>query len=169
MTSATEQWRQVPGWPQYEVSPAGLVRRAVRGGSPIAKRGRLLTPHGSRYLHVTLHADGRHGTYSVHRLVARAYLGEPPSPRHEVAHGDGNPRNNAVGNLRWALRTENAADRVIHGTTLRGERSPNCRVADEQVQAIRRAAARGLPHDLIAAIAGISPTQVGRICRGERR
>ena len=167
--TAIEQWRHVPGWPQYEVSPAGLVRRAVKGGSPIAKRGRLLKAAGARYLHVTLHADGKHATFSLHRLVARTYLGEPPSPRHQVAHNDGDPRNNTVGNLRWALPTENAADRVLHGTMLNGERSPNCRVAETQVRAIRAAAARGVAHDLIAAIAGIGTTQVGRICRGETR
>merc|ERR1712118_98614 len=43
----------------------------------------------------------------VHRLVARTFLGKPPSPMHcEVNHVDGNPKNNDVGNLTYVTRSE---------------------------------------------------------------
>jgi hypothetical protein len=43
----------------------------------------------------------------IHRIVARAFLGEPPTPRHVVDHIDTNKRNNRPENLRWVTRLEN--------------------------------------------------------------
>lgn len=47
----------------------------------------------------------------VHRLVARAFLGAPPSLAHsDVHHKDGRRYNNCVDNLEYATRRENVSD-----------------------------------------------------------
>jgi len=43
----------------------------------------------------------------VHRIVASAYHGEPPTKEHVVDHIDTNKRNNRPENLRWVTRLEN--------------------------------------------------------------
>lgn len=43
----------------------------------------------------------------IHVLVAYAFLGPKPSPRHVVDHIDGNKRNNAISNLRYLTPSEN--------------------------------------------------------------
>lgn len=43
----------------------------------------------------------------VHRIVATAFLGPPPTPQHIVDHVDTNRRNNRPENLRWVTRLEN--------------------------------------------------------------
>lgn len=43
----------------------------------------------------------------VHRIVATAFLGMPPSAQHVVDHIDANKRNNRPENLRWVTRLEN--------------------------------------------------------------
>ncbi|CAK9112039.1 unnamed protein product [Durusdinium trenchii] len=48
-------------------------------------------------------------TIRVHRLVARAFLGPPPSPEHEVNHKDLDRGNNAVDNLEYVTHSENLA------------------------------------------------------------
>ncbi|CAK9112041.1 unnamed protein product [Durusdinium trenchii] len=49
-------------------------------------------------------------TIRVHRLVARAFLGTPPSPEHlEVNHKDRDRSNNAVHNLEYVTHSENLA------------------------------------------------------------
>ena len=43
----------------------------------------------------------------VHRIVAIAFIGSPPSPQHVVDHIDTNRRNNRPENLRWVTKLEN--------------------------------------------------------------
>lgn len=60
----------------------------------------------------------RYGQYvytyvgAMHRLVAYAFLGDPPSSKHEVDHIDGNPANNEVSNLRWVTHSENISNKI---------------------------------------------------------
>lgn len=88
-----ETWRLFPGDDRYEVCDLGVVRNA--------RTGRHLKPWlaGYGYWYVQL---GAHGIKTaVHRLVALTFLGPPPTPLHEVAHGDGDRLNNTVTNLLW--------------------------------------------------------------------
>ena len=43
----------------------------------------------------------------VHRIVAIAFLGDPPTKEHIVDHIDTNRQNNRPDNLRWITRLEN--------------------------------------------------------------
>ena len=43
----------------------------------------------------------------IHRIVATAFHGEPPTKEHVVDHIDTNKRNNRPENLRWVTRLEN--------------------------------------------------------------
>ena len=119
----TETWRPVVGYEGlYEVSDRGHVRsvaRFVRGraGAPSPRVSRALersaNTHG--YLHVSLSRENRRRTSYVHALVLQAFVGPKPEGM-EACHADGDKRNNAVENLRWDTRSENAKDRVRHGT-----------------------------------------------------
>jgi hypothetical protein len=53
---------------------------------------------------------------TVHKLVALAYLGDPPTERHEVAHLNGIKIDNRASNLAWKTHVENEADKLTHGT-----------------------------------------------------
>lgn len=44
---------------------------------------------------------------SLHRLVAHAFHGAPPTRKHVAHHIDGNPRHNAARNLEWLSQAEN--------------------------------------------------------------
>ncbi|MFQ5549019.1 MAG: HNH endonuclease signature motif containing protein [Woeseia sp.] len=44
----------------------------------------------------------------IHRIVATAFHGDPPDPKHVVDHIDSNCRNNRPENLRWLTRLENS-------------------------------------------------------------
>ncbi len=50
---------------------------------------------------------------TVHRIVAFAFHGEPPTEYHVVDHIDTNRRNNRPENLRWVTRLENVLENPI--------------------------------------------------------
>lgn len=63
------------------------------------------------YLNVKLHKDNKEKTFSIHRLVALAFI-ENPYNKREVNHIDEDKTNNNVWNLEWVTSKENAN----HGT-----------------------------------------------------
>lgn len=103
-----ETWRRHPVFSRYEVSDHGRVRNA---------QGHVMRMFRNRagYLSIGLrNGPGRSVTALVHQLVARAFIGLCPDGM-EVLHGDGDPSNNRLGNLRYGTRSENVRDAVRHG------------------------------------------------------
>jgi len=95
-----ENWRLINGYDNYEISSHGRCRNN--------KTCRILKPGNSNkgYYIVILRKDKTSKTYSIHRLVADAFL-ENPLNKKCVDHIDNNPKNNMLCNLRWATYNEN--------------------------------------------------------------
>jgi hypothetical protein len=94
-----ESWRQVVGFPGYEVSEHGRVRRSSSGR---VLRGRP-TNH---YLSVCLSVRGHVEQRLVHRLVAEAFLGAIPTGG-QVDHVNGIKADNRAANLEIVTPGEN--------------------------------------------------------------
>lgn len=117
------EWRAVPGREgRYEVARDGRVRsltRVVRyvnrHGTLVSRpaRGVVLRPKRNPSGHLQLTLEGCQYAW-VHHLVLEAFVGPRPVGL-EALHGDGNPANNNVDNLRWGTRRENLYDAVAHG------------------------------------------------------
>ena len=91
---------QVPG---RMVSSCGRLRTC----SGLIGRGHL---RKNGYFHAGYVSPFGRRTERVHRLVALAFLGPPPSPRRSyVNHKDGEKANNAVANLEYVTPAENRA------------------------------------------------------------
>lgn len=154
----SETWKAIPFAPDYAVSDLGRVMR-VTGSARQAKAGRILkqrpSGHKKLYLGLNIVIDGKAKTFLVHRLVALVFIGDPPTPQHEVAHGDGDEHNNRLSNLRWATRSDNHADKVEHGTDKRGRKHHNVKLAEDDVRSIR--AAQWGQVGALAARYGVSP------------
>lgn len=111
-----EKWRPVVGWERYyRVSNYGRVYS-------LHQTGRLVTgmPMDGGYRVLKLRDKERRGHVAVHCLVLEAFKGPRPSQSHEGCHNDGSPSNNHIDNLRWDTAEANQADRIRHGTSLRG-------------------------------------------------
>lgn len=111
----SEEWKDAPGYPMYEVSSHGNVRR-----KPVAlKPGKIPTGH----LTVALskgRGKGPPKSVYVHRLVAMAFL-ESDGSRPLVNHINGNPKDNRRENLEWLTYSEN----IRHGYRSNGRRTPH--------------------------------------------
>lgn len=115
----SENWKPVLGYEGiYEVSDLGRVQslpRLDRRRRRVRARVLSITLHPSGHQQVKLSRDGVSVQGKLHQLVLIAFVGPAPTGC-EVLHGDGNPANNSLANLRWGTRSENLLDRVRHGT-----------------------------------------------------
>lgn len=92
----------------YSVRDNGAIFRHARKNKPKRKyddQWTLGTPTKNGYLSIAGDV--------VHRIVATAFLGEPPTPQHVIDHIDTNRKNNRPENLRWLTRLENILNNPI--------------------------------------------------------
>lgn len=80
--------------------------------------------------------DGSH--VLMHRYVCEKATGTPPTPSHQAAHNCGNRLCGNPRHLRWATVAENAADKIMHGRHIRGEKHGKAKLTNADVIAIRR-------------------------------
>lgn len=87
----------------YSVRDNGAVLRHAREGKRLRKDDNQWTfgnPNNKTgYMEIT--------SARIHRIVATAFHGEPPTKEHVIDHIDTNKRNNRPENLRWVTRLEN--------------------------------------------------------------
>jgi hypothetical protein len=96
----------------------------------------------------------------VHRLVLLAFVGEPPSPKHDGYHVDGDVSNNRLENLRWGTHADCMS-------VNRGEHNAAHKLTQEQVLAIAAAIDAGEPPGVLAKRFGISESCISAVARGE--
>lgn len=167
----TEEWRPVVGWEEFghQVSSIGRVRRLWtfwKNGEeresifkiPIKKNG---------YTAITLqHGRERMEYCLIHRLVAKAFLGNPPTSEHQVNHKDGDKTNNKVGNIEWATSHEN----LVHGREMGlipricGIAEMSRKLTEDDVREIR---AKGYTAKETATIYGVRREYAWRIVNGK--
>jgi hypothetical protein len=118
------------------------------------------------YLSVEQYHEGKHRRISVHRVVLEAFIGPCPDG-HEARHIDGNKRNNKLWNLAWGTPAENAADRIRHGTQLRGSKIKSAKLTEEQAREILRLYRSECPHrPTLAERFRVSWATIDRIIQG---
>ena len=169
-----EQWREVPGYPSYEVSDQGRIRRCCSKSGWSA--GHILRPAsmpgGHRYVVLT-DAAGCARKQFVHRLVAQAFIGPPPFDRAMVLHHDDVPTNNTPANLYWGTHAENVADARLNRRPGRkrnrgaqpGEANSSAILTEDQVRRIKGMLGLGLCGACIARLHGVRKETIYAIAK----
>ena len=166
-----EQWKEIPGFPGYEVSDHGKIRsyRKYLGNNKWEinhKPQRILKPAPSRsgkgYLFVRLSCDGAIHYLSVHTAVLIAFDGLPPA-KMQCRHLDGNRLNNHYPNLSWGTPSQNGFDRSAHGTRAMGESHPSAKLTVNQVLEIRHLSSTGSTQNELIKLYGISQSVISNI------
>lgn len=154
-----EIFREIDGFPDYEVSNLGRVC-SFKGKYP-----RIMKPRNNQwgYPYVTLCHDGKHVMKRVHRLVAEAFVPNPEN-KPEVNHIDEDKSNNIVDNLERVTRKENCN----HGTR-------NSRLAKSLSRTVIQYTIGGVfmaeyssTHEA-ERITGISQSHICQACRGKQK
>ena len=101
-----EEWKDIPAYQgKYQVSNLDNVKSLNYNRTGKEK---ILKPMENRgnYLMAVLYKDRKRKAYSVHRLVAEAFIPKIDG-KNQVDHIDSNRQNNNVNNLRWCTIAEN--------------------------------------------------------------
>lgn len=116
-------------------------------------------PNKHGYLCVSIGAKRR----LVHRLVLEEFVGPCP-PGMECRHLDGDNSNNALGNICWGTKLENAKDKEKHGTTVEGEKNPQSLLVEEEVREMRRLRKLGWSLKRLSARFKVGVKNVSMVC-----
>lgn len=124
------EWKDIKGFEGlYKISSNGYVKSLGKGKStdPRTKQVRIIKPREKKngYLEVKLHKDGRRYFFTIHRLVANAFLLNPCN-KPEVNHKNGIKKDNNYLNLEWCTPSENQKHAYENGLQKRllGVNSP---------------------------------------------
>lgn len=101
-----EIWKDIPEYEGlYQVSNLGRVKSFKRNGN---SKDRILKPSKNRcgYLQVILYKNRKTKTFTVHRLVALAFISNTLNLPC-INHKDENKENNHVNNLEWCTHEYN--------------------------------------------------------------
>ena len=100
--------KQIEGYENYAITEDGKVWSYNRDKFMKTRFNR------SGYEVVNLYADGMCKTFSVHRLVAQAFIPNP-NDYSQINHIDGDKENNNISNLEWCTAGQNNIHAIENG------------------------------------------------------
>jgi hypothetical protein len=102
-----------------------------------------------------------------HRVMCELAHGPSPSNDHEAAHSCGRGKDACIhpGHLRWALHVDNEADKLLHGSQIKGSKISWAKLTESDIPKIR--SRFGRQSDIqIAREFGISDSSIYLIRKG---
>lgn len=159
-----EEWRSIPGFPDYDVSDFGRVRSYLAREKGNGNNGwyradnpqRILRPSMGRYLGVGLrNSSGEYSFIHIHRLVMLAFVGVPQNGQ-EVCHNNNDSYDNRLTNLRYDSHENNISD---------GESILRSLSAEEVIE-LREMYASGMTATEIKTRFNLSRSAIYSICAG---
>lgn len=172
-------WKIVQGFPDYEISSNGEIRRLTASHKNPAGYLLALRRNNDGYACVALFCHGQRRDYKLHVLVALHFLPAPLPGQILVRHLDDDKDNNRKVNLAWGTHGDNKADAIrngkhatgdTHGSRTRPDRRPRGEANGKSVlndAVVREIRAASGTHRAIADKFGTHHSVVGRIKRLE--
>ena len=115
----------IPQYPEHSISEDGLTILNFHGRN-ITQGKQVMKGKETGYIYCTMlaHDYSYNKRVAVHRLVAFAWLPDPPTKKHVwINHKDGNKANNHADNLEWSTISQNIQHKFDTGlyTTPKGK------------------------------------------------
>lgn len=155
----TEEWREIPGT-GYFVSSEGRVASNKRSPWRI-----LVGGFAKGYRKIDMLKNGVQHSVTVHSLVAEAFIGPRPSPKHQVNHKNGVKTDNRAINFEYVTCKENIRHSldVLGKKRAHGEKIGSAKITEAEVREIRVRRARGETLASIAADYGVCIMTISHI------
>lgn len=165
-----EIWKPVIEYEKfYSVSSSGRIRREIEGRG-LCKLGKIIKPIRKSYFRgysrITLCMNGIKKQYSVHGIVASAFIGKRPQ-YHVINHKDGNKSNNCFENLEYVTPSQNQfhSYQILNRFRCKGSEHGLSKLKEFQVIEIREKFNKGDTHKSLAIEYGMSIYTIGAITR----
>jgi hypothetical protein len=152
------------GLAQKYKRPHASIRTELRlVGVTIRGRNAAIRMKARRTAKIDSRGYVRWGKTRVHRIVAEAWHGPPPSPKHVVDHIDSDKTNNHPNNLEWVTQSENLArarakGRMSNPPLHQGVDQHCAKLSRAKVVDVRRRRKAGETWTSIARDVGVTPT-----------
>ncbi|MGN0558368.1 MAG: NUMOD4 domain-containing protein [Acutalibacteraceae bacterium] len=131
-----EVWKDIDGYEElYQVSNTGKVR-SLRYKNRDEVRELFLKPHNQGYLQVELHKNGKRKMFTVHRLVAMAFV-DGYGEGKVVNHIDENKQNNVSTNLEWVSASQNVLHSISHRRSVKTRNYPKFHARTDKQEVIQ--------------------------------
>ena len=162
----------IPGFPDYCVTPDGVVCSRNVYGSRIRAKGPwwIMKPKQQKrygYWYFDLFREPKKPEhFFLHRLLMLTFVGPCPEGQ-EVRHLDDNKKNNALANLCYGTRKQNFNDRLRNGILVTGENLWNAVLTNQEVRYIRALRESGAKYKEIGTMFHITDHYISKICRRE--
>ena len=156
-----EEWRPVKGVEgkyTYVVSNLGRVMNVQKGTM------RKACYDATGYLQVAFTRSAG-STKKVHRMIAEAFIGEPPTGKEHVNHKNGIRDDNRVENLEWVSQAENNT----HAFRALNKKPVGLKISNDDVAVVRFLFGRGVPQSIIATRFSVSQSLISKICKYRKR
>jgi len=161
----TEEWMPVMGYEGlYSISSFGRLmaeRKTVlapeRTGGKITRKEKMMKIGVSKsgYLKCVLLKEGKHGYFSMHRLVAIHYI-ENIENKPQVNHIEGDKKDNRFFRLEWASASENLIHAYKKGLQRQdGEHHATKKLNWEKVREIRSLSSNGIDAHKLGEMYGV--------------
>lgn len=151
----------------YAVTEDGKIWAYPRERSSSFGKWLKVCVNNAGYPYISLSKDKKHRSYTVHRLIATAYLPNP-SNLPEVNHKNAVKTDNRLENLEWCTHAQNVAHAIELGlrTPACGEKIKIHKLNAAKIKEIRHLGKEGVTHRRIAKQFGIANSGVCAILRG---
>lgn len=110
-----EEWKDIPGYEEYQASTFGRVKSFKANRVMILKQA----DHRRGYLVVALRRAGVARSVKVHRLIGFTFIDGHNDSMNEINHINLNKKDNFYKNLEWSNRSLNMIHCIKHGAQRR--------------------------------------------------
>lgn len=158
-------WKRIPDYLDYEASNQGTIRNY--------STKKILNIHttsmGYRTVNVKNSSTGKWKNQRIYRLVGYAFLGPKPDGMG-IRHLNGNSLDDNLTNLEYGTQEVNMQDKMEHGTSMRGEKHPNCKLNCKDLRKLFKLRESGkFSQRALGKIFGVTQSHICLILSGHNR